>query len=109
MASVAVVAAIRVGVYSFFFLEGSGAREDPPPVEAAVAQWLLHHTVPASFRATKNPLSPAANGPDAAAGQEVYRSKCELCHAYDGAGKTEIGSGEYPRPPDLRGAAAKRM
>jgi predicted CXXCH cytochrome family protein len=109
VASVAVVALILVGLYALIVWEGSSAREDAPPMEAAVAQWLLHHTVPASFRAMKNPLPTAANGPDAAAGQEVYRSKCELCHAYDGAGKTEIGSGEYPRPPDLRGADVQRM
>jgi predicted CXXCH cytochrome family protein len=43
------------------------------------------------------------------AGHEVYRSKCELCHAYDGSGKTEIGGGQYPRPPDLRSADVQRM
>jgi predicted CXXCH cytochrome family protein len=37
-----------------------------------------------------------------AAGQAVYQKKCEICHAYDGSGKTEIAAGEYPRPPDLR-------
>jgi len=80
-----------------------------PALEASVARWLLHHTVPASFRAMRNPLNTAAGSPDVSAGHEVYRSKCELCHAYDGSGKTEIGSGQYPRPPDLRSADVQRM
>ena len=78
--------------------------EIPPAWEAHIAQWLLYHTVPASQRALKNPLSTAAGGADVIAGREVYRSKCQLCHGYDGGGKTEIASGQYPRPPDLRSA-----
>src|ERR1700690_2427702 len=57
----------------------------------------------------KNPLDVAANSADAEAGHAVYTQKCEICHAYDGGGKTEIGSGEYPRPPDLRTADVQRM
>jgi hypothetical protein len=25
---------------------------------------------------------------------------CEICYAYDGGGKSEIGSGQYRQPPD---------
>jgi len=57
----------------------------------------------------KNPLDVRAEGADVDAGHEVYTKKCEICHAYDGGGKTEIGGGQYPRPPDLRGADVQRM
>jgi len=107
--SIAALAVVFAALYAFVVWEGSSAREDAPALEASIAQWLLHHTVPARFKAMSNPLSSAADSADVAAGRDVYRSKCELCHAYDGGGKTEIGSGEYPRPPDLRGASVQRM
>src|SRR5258708_38789305 len=106
---VAVIIASCVGFYALIVWEGSSAREDAPVLEANVAQWLLHYTVPAGFRAMKNPLDGRAEGADVDAGHEVYTKKCEICHAYDGGGKTEIGGGQYPRPPDLRGADVQRM
>ena len=109
LVSIAVIAAILGGLYAFIVWEGSSAREDAPALEARIAQWLLHRTVPGSFRALKNPLSTAAGSADVSAGEGVYRGKCELCHGYDGSGKTEIGSGQYPRPPGLRSADVQRM
>ena len=52
----------------------------------------------------KNPLSPDPGGADVSAGRELYRQKCEICHAYDGSGKTDMGAGHYPPPRDLRTA-----
>jgi hypothetical protein len=46
---------------------------------------------------------------DVEAAHEVYTKKCEICHAYDGGRKTEIGSGQYPRPPDLRSADVRPL
>jgi mono/diheme cytochrome c family protein len=102
--SLAVIISIGIGLYALIVWEGSSAREDAPVFEVNVAQWLLHYTVPASFRAMENPLDVGAESADVDAGREIYTKKCEICHAYDGGGKTEIGSGQYPRPPDLRGA-----
>jgi mono/diheme cytochrome c family protein len=107
--SIAIVIALGVGLYALIVWEGSSAREDAPVLEANVAQWLLHYTVPAGFRAMKNPLDVRAESADVDAGHEVYTKKCEICHAYDGGGKTEIGSGQYPRPPDLRSTDVQRM
>jgi predicted CXXCH cytochrome family protein len=107
--SIAVIIALCVASYALIVWEGSNAREDAPVLEANVAQWLLHYTVPASLRAMKNPLDVRAGSADVDAGHELYTKKCEICHAYDGAGKTEIGSGQYPRPPDLRSAQVQRM
>ena len=47
------------------------------------------------FESAINPLGDAA---DITAGRDLFRQKCEVCHAYDGSGKTEIGTAEYPRP-----------
>ncbi|HTB65288.1 MAG TPA: c-type cytochrome [Steroidobacteraceae bacterium] len=109
LGSVIVLALLLGGLYALLVWEGSSARGNAPALEANIAQWLLFHTVPASQRRVKNPLSAAAGSADVAAGQQLYRSKCQLCHAYDGSGRTEIASGQYPRPPDLRSGAVQQM
>src|SRR6202035_4974592 len=51
-------------------------------------------------KARTNPLR--SDRAEIAAGRDLFSQKCEACHGYDGGGKTEIGSGQYPRPPALR-------
>ena len=36
------------------------------------------------------------------AGRDLFRENCEICHAYDGGGRTRIGGREYPHAPPLR-------
>jgi predicted CXXCH cytochrome family protein len=105
----AVLAAILVGLYQLILWEGSSARADAPGMEITVARWLLRQTVPLESREKINPLDSSATSTDVSAGLALYRDKCELCHAYDGSGRTEIGSGQYPRPPDLRDAAVQNL
>jgi mono/diheme cytochrome c family protein len=95
-----VLIGVAVLVYRLAIPGLSSARQAPPAAEVTIATWLLHESVPAEARGRINPLSkdPAA----IAAGQDLFRQKCAVCHAYDGSGKTEIGAGEYPRPPALR-------
>ena len=77
----------------------SSARSEPGEFEVTVATWLLHHSVPQPEAARVNPFG---SGPaDVTAGGELFKKKCEICHAYDGSGKSEIGAGEYPRPPGV--------
>jgi len=71
--------------------------------ETVIATWLLHQSVPDEAKYSVNPLG--ADPADITAGRDLYRAKCEVCHAYEGGGKTSIGAGEYPRPPALRSAA----
>jgi predicted CXXCH cytochrome family protein len=77
----------------------SSARSEPPAIEVSIATWLLRASVPDVDRARVNPAG--SDPAEIAAGQTTFRQKCEICHAYDGGGKTEIGSGQYPRPPAL--------
>src|SRR5215510_16585458 len=107
--STAVIALLLGGLYGFIIWEGSSTRDDAPVLEVKIAQWLLYRTVPKNYRALKNPFSTAPGSADVSAGGEVYRDKCELCHAFDGSGKTEIASGVYPRPPDLRNPEVQKM
>jgi predicted CXXCH cytochrome family protein len=109
LVSVVAVAAILFGLYQLILWEGSSARADAPGAEIAIAQWLLRRTIPSEYHAMTNPLDTSADGADVGAGRDLYRQKCEICHAYDGSGKTQIGSGQYPRPPDLRDAAIQNQ
>src|SRR3984957_10778320 len=80
----------------------SSARTEPPAAETMLATWLLHQSVPFGAKISVNP---AADPSDVAAGKDLYREKCEVCHGYDGGGKTPIGSNEFPRVPTLRSPA----
>src|SRR5947209_8588209 len=103
--TVAVIAVLAIGaIYRYIVSGGLIARQKPPALEVAVARWVLHASVPGQTKNLKNPLSAAPDSPDVSAGRELYRQKCEICHAYDGSGKTDMGAGQYPPPRDLRQA-----
>ena len=87
-------------LYRFALPGLSSARQAPPKFEITVAAWLLRHSVPEEARMQRNPLG--ADAADVAAGRDMFREHCEICHGYDGSGRTQIGAGEYPRPPALR-------
>ena len=74
LASIALIGVLLGALYAFIVWEGSSAREDAPALETRVAQWLLHRTVPASFRTMKNPLSTAAGSPVVRCGMPVRAS-----------------------------------
>src|SRR5580698_5889848 len=100
---IAVVTAAILGLLYAELIPGlSSARADPTAAETVLATWLLHQSIP--FEA-KMSVNPAPDPSDVAAGKDLYREKCETCHAYDGGGRTPIGSNEFPRVPTLRSAA----
>jgi predicted CXXCH cytochrome family protein len=101
-----VVLALIGTIYQLLLPGLSVAREEPSQFEVEVATWLLHASVPAAAKRAANPLGSVADASSVAAGRDLFRQKCEVCHAYDGGGKTEIGSGEFPRPPALRATIA---
>jgi predicted CXXCH cytochrome family protein len=101
---VALAIAVVLGALYAVVVPGlSSSRGEPPATEVSVATWLLHRSVPDQAKNSVNPLG--ADPADITAGRDLYREKCEICHAYEGGGKTSIGAGEYPRPPALRSAA----
>ena len=106
--AVAIAIVVAIGALYEWLVPGlSSARQEPGPVETDVATWLLHQSVPAEAKARTNPL---ANDPaEIAAGHDLFSQKCESCHGYDGGGKTEIGSGQYPRPPALKSMDVSSM
>ena len=99
--AILVVLAVLLTVVDVLVIPGlSVARTEPTQLEVQIATWLLRNSVPASARNMANPLKDDQAA--IAAGTDLFRQKCEVCHGYDGSGKTEIGSGAFPRPPALR-------
>jgi predicted CXXCH cytochrome family protein len=97
--AVAVVLGGAAALYRFALPGLSTARLEPPKAEVAVATWLLRHSVPVANQQRHNPLG--ADSADIAAGHDLFQKNCEICHGYDGNGKTQIGAEEYPRAPVL--------
>lgn len=88
-------------VFYFKILPGiSSARSEPPVLEVTVAQWMLNHSVPEESKQMQNPIGD--DKADISAGQALYQSNCETCHAFDGSGKTRIGIVLFPRAPNLK-------
>jgi predicted CXXCH cytochrome family protein len=83
----------------------SVARQQPSRFETEVATYLLHHSVPASADKAVNPLGPHPAPSEIRAGHDLFMQKCETCHAYDGGGRTEIGSNVLPKAPVLHTTA----
>ncbi len=102
--ALALVAAVLVGAASLFYqfaLPGlSSARPEPSQAEAALATWLLRHSVPDDQAKRVDPLAPTES--EIAAGASLFQGRCAGCHGFDGAGHTMIGANVYPRVPSLR-------
>jgi predicted CXXCH cytochrome family protein len=103
----AAIVAVVTGLYLLMVPGLSVARREPPQVEVMLATWLLRQSVPAAARQAVNPLGDDPDPAAVAAGADLYRQKCEVCHGYDGSGRTEMGAGQYPRPPALRTTTAE--
>ena len=107
-ALILVVVALGAG-YRYIVSGGLIARQKPPAVEVKVANAMLKLSVPAAAKARKNPLAAAYSGElDVTAGRDLFKQKCEVCHAFDGSGNSDTGSGVYPPPIDLRSQAIKK-
>ncbi|HEY2342948.1 MAG TPA: c-type cytochrome, partial [Chthoniobacteraceae bacterium] len=100
LALVALVTLAIAALYRYAMSGGLTARQKPSSLEALIARRLVDASVPATAKALKNPLEGV--DADLAAGRETYQKNCEVCHAYDGRGKTALSSGLYPPPLDLQ-------
>lgn len=110
IAITATILAFVIGALYYRIISGGLiARQKPSRLETFLAQGLVDLSIPKEAKALKNPLDISASGSDAAAGRELYQKNCEVCHGFDGRGKTTASSGLYPPPLDLgRSALAAR-
>src|SRR3954470_23970275 len=98
---VLVVLILFAGLSAWYVMSrGFSARTPPNAVEAFVAPRLRNIAIPPEARAAQNPV---ASSPEALhQAMEHFADHCSFCHAKDGSGKSEMGRGLYPQPPDMR-------
>ncbi|HUC53020.1 MAG TPA: cytochrome c [Candidatus Cybelea sp.] len=87
--------------------DGLSARATPTRFETKVARAVRHLAIPSSAQATQNPV--LASAEDLRDARLHFADHCAICHANDGGGKTMIGDGLYPKPPDLRMPATQNL
>jgi mono/diheme cytochrome c family protein len=98
---VLVIAALGVGFVAFSFLHnGVSAKATPTALEVIMARKARHMALPNSARALRN--SVPASAENLREGRLHFADHCAICHGNDGSCDTMMGSGLYPKPPDLR-------
>jgi mono/diheme cytochrome c family protein len=98
---VLVIAALGASFVAYSFLHnGVSAKATPTALEVMMARKARHMALPSSARALKNPVP--ASVETLREGRLHFADHCAICHGNDGSCDTMMGSGLYPKPPDLR-------
>lgn len=98
---VLVIAALGAGFVAYSFLHsGVSAKATPTTLEVMMARRARHMALPSSARVLHNPVPPTAE--HLRDGRLHFADHCAICHGNDGSCDTMMGSGLYPKPPDLR-------
>ena len=85
---------------------GFSARKSPQR-SASIARRIRWLATPAGVRTLENPLDKTELS--IAQARDHFADHCAFCHANDGSGRTNIGEGLYPPPPDLRGSDTQSL
>jgi len=98
---VLLVVALAIGFLAASVLHnGLSAKATPTPLEVMMARKARHMAIPRQARALHNPV--VATEENLRAGRLHFADHCAICHGNDGSCDTMMGSGLYPKPPDLR-------
>ena len=89
-----------IAIVASLLHDGLSARARPNRFEITVARNVRHFAIPASAQATPNPV--LASAEDLRDARIHFADHCAICHGNDGGGKTTMGNGLFPKPPDLR-------
>jgi mono/diheme cytochrome c family protein len=89
-----------VAVAASFLHDGLSSRATPTRFEIMAARKARHFAVPSNAQLAQNPV--LASAEELRDARLHFADHCAICHANDGGGKTMVGSGLYPKPPDLR-------
>lgn len=102
-----VLIGIAVAISASVLHGGLSAKATPTRLEAFVARNARHLAIPGNARLAQNSVLDS---------EEIQREArlhfadhCAICHGNDGSGDTPIGSGLYPKPPDLRKQATQDL
>lgn len=102
----AVVLALGFVAYSLLH-NGVSAKATPSAIEVMMARKARHMALPSTARALANPV--AATDENLRDGRLHFADHCAICHGNDGSCDTMMGSGLYPKPPDLRLAETQKL
>lgn len=103
-----VVAVLAIGGIAFSFLhDGVSAKAKPTALEVVMARKARHMALPGAARALTNPV--AASEENLRDARMHFADHCAICHGNDGSCDTMMGSGLYPKPPDLRLAETQKL
>ena len=95
-----VVVGIAVAIAASVLHDGLSSRATPSKLEIVMARNAHRLAIPSSARSAQNPV--LASPEDLRDARLHFADHCAICHGNDGSGRTMIGSGLYPKPPDLR-------
>jgi mono/diheme cytochrome c family protein len=96
----AALAGLAVAVATSLLHDGLSARATPTKFEIMVARNAHHLAIPSNARLAQNPVLDSPE--DLRDARLHFADHCAICHANNGSGQSMIGSGLYPKPPDLR-------
>jgi mono/diheme cytochrome c family protein len=102
-----VVLGIGVALAASVLHNGLSSRATPSKLESAIARNAHRFAIPSSARTAQNPVLDSPE--DMRDARLHFADHCAICHGNDGSGHTMIGSGLYPRPPDLREAGTQDL
>jgi mono/diheme cytochrome c family protein len=86
---------------------GMSAKATPTSLEVMLARKARHMALPREARGLQNPV--AATAENLREGRLHFADHCAICHGNDGSCDTMMGSGLYPKPPDLRLAGTQNL
>ncbi len=93
-------AALAAAVFVYFWtgMAPVATSAQAMPFEKSLANKALHARVEKEMPKT---VPIAADEANFAAGVQVYRDNCAVCHGLPGQKQTAIAAGEFPKPPKL--------
>jgi mono/diheme cytochrome c family protein len=101
-------AVLAVGFVAYSLLHsGVSAKATPSAIEVMMARKARHMALPSEARGLANPV--AASEENLRDGRLHFADHCAICHGNDGSCDTMMGSGLYPKPPDLRLAETQKL
>jgi mono/diheme cytochrome c family protein len=105
---VLVIAGLGAGFVAFSFLHnGVSAKATPTALEVMMARKARHMALPSSARTLHNPVTASAE--NLRDGRLHFADHCAICHGNEGSCDTMMGSGLYPKPPDLRREETQKL
>ena len=103
-----IVVMLGIGFVAYSLLHnGVSAKAKPSSLEVVMARKARHMALPGAARDLVNPL--AATQDNLRDGRLHFADHCAICHGNDGSCDTMMGSGLYPKPPDLRLAETQKL